>query len=154
VRWQWILGLVLAILAVALLARDLRRAGNDPFRRPVSLLMASLVVVILAGTHGGRLPDPWWLVLPASVLAWEAARGWRTLPRCHLREGGMGAWAAGLALAAAGLGLKDGGAVPLLAAAAIACVLGVFLMWRSRRREPSPFRPGDAERYERRTLPR
>lgn len=153
-RWQWIVGLVLALAAVGLLARDLRRAGNDPFRRPVTLLMACLVVVVLAGTHGGRLPDPWWLMLPASILAWEAVRGWRTLPRCHLREGGIGAWAAGLALAAAGLALREGFAVPLLAAAAAACALGVFLMWRSRRREPAPFRPGDPQHYERRAVRR
>ena len=148
------MGLVLALAAVALLARDLRRAGNDPFRRPVTLLMASLLVVVLAGTHGGRLPDPWWLVLPASILAWEAVRGWRTLPRCHLREGGMGAWAVGLGLAGAGLGLGGAHTLPLLVAAGVACALGVFLMWRSRRREPRPFRADDPQHYERRTLPR
>ena len=150
-RWQWIVGVVLALAAVALLARDLRRAGNDPQRRPVTLFMASLVVVVLAGTFGARrLPDPWWLLLPAGVLAWEAARGWRQLPRCRLRESGMAAWALGLALAAAGLAMAGPLAAPLLGAAAAAFGAGAFLIWRSRGREPRPWRSGDREHYERR----
>lgn len=154
-RWQWIVGIVLALAAVALLARDLRRAGNDPLRRPVTLFMASLVVVVLAGTFGARrLPNPWWLLLPAGVLAWEAARGWTQLPRCRLREGAMAAWALGLALAAVALATGGAMVAPLLGAAAAAFAAGIFLLWRSRAREPRPWRSADRERYERREAQR
>ena len=150
-RWQWLVGVVLAVAAVALLARDLRRARDDPLRRPVTLFMASLVVVVLAGTFGARrLPNPWWLLLPAGVLAWEAVRGWRQLPRCRLREGAMAAWALALALAAAALATAGAVVVPLLGAAAAAFVAGFFLLWRSRAREPRPWRSADREHYERR----
>jgi hypothetical protein len=116
--------------------------------------MASLVVVALAGTFGSRrVPNAWWLLLPAGVLAWEAARGWRQLPRCRLREGGMAAWGVSLALAAAGLSLGRF-MVPLLLAAAVAFAAGVALHWRSRAREPRPWRAGDPERYERREVRR
>ena len=152
---QWVIGIVLAIAAVLLLARDLRRAGRDPLRRPTTMLAGALVVVLLAGTFGGRtLPNPWWLALPAAILAWEAVRGWRRSPRCHLREGGIAAWAAGLALAAAGLGFGGAAASPLVLAAAVACAAGTALMWRSHQREPRPWREGDREHYERRDVPR
>jgi hypothetical protein len=154
-RWQWVVGVVLALAAVALLARDLRRAGSDPLRRPATLFMASLVVVVLAGTFGARqLPNPWWLLLPAGVLAWEAARGWRQLPRCRLREGGMAAWAVGLALTAVGLARGGSLAAALLGGAAAAFLLGAILVWRSRSREPQPWRGADREHYERRDAPR
>ena len=97
--------LILAAGAALLLARDLRRAWRDPLRRPVTLLMASLVAALLIGVIGGQShPSPWWLLVPGSVLVWEVVRGWRVVPRCHLREAGIGTFAAGLVLAAFGLG--------------------------------------------------
>src|SRR5215216_2233193 len=99
--------LILALGAVFLLARDLRRAWLDQLRRPVTLLVAALIAGLLIGALGGRPhPSPWWLALPGSVLAWEVGRGWRRAPRCHLWEAGVGAFAASFLLAAVGLGLR------------------------------------------------
>jgi hypothetical protein len=145
-----VIGVFLALAAILLLARDLRRAWRDPWRRPVTLLVAALIAVLLIGTLMERPhPDPWWLILPAAVLVWEVARGWRRVPRCHLWEGGIAAFAASVVLAL--LGLQGGRfAVPLLAASGVAGALGLVLLWRSRRREPRPWRPDDPVHYERR----
>jgi hypothetical protein len=148
--------LILALGAVLLLGRDMRRAWVDQLRRPVTLLVAALIAVLLIGSLGGRPhPSPWWLMLPASVLAWEVARGWRRAPRCHLREAGVGAFGVSLLLAAVGLGLK-GRSIPtaLLATAAVAAAVGIGLVWRSLRQEPRPWRVGDISHYERRTAHR
>jgi hypothetical protein len=144
--------LILALGAVLLLARDMRSAWLDQLRRPVTLLAATLVAVLLVGAIGGRAhPSPWWLVLPGSLLAWEVGRGWRRAPRCHLWEAGVGAFAASLLLAAVGLGLRGGSiAAALLATAAGAAAVGAGLLWRSRRREPRPWRASDTSHYERR----
>jgi hypothetical protein len=144
--------LILILGAVLLLARDMRRAWLDQLRRPVTLLVASLVAVLLVGAIGGRPhPSPWWLVLPGSLLTWEVGRGWRRAPRCHLREAGVGAFAASLLLAAVGLGLRGGSiAAAFLVAAAGAAVVGSGLFWGSLRREPRPWRAGDTSHYERR----
>ena len=150
-RWQWVVGIALALVAVVLFARDLRRADVDPLRRPATLFVGSLVVAMLAGTFGGRsLPNPWWLMLPAAVLAWEATRGWRKTPRCHRWEGGVAAWAVGLGLAAVGLGLAEAPDAPFLAAAAAACAAGAALMAWSFHREPRSWRRDDHAHYERR----
>ncbi len=144
--------LVLVLGAVLLLGRDMRRTWVDQLRRPVTLLVAALIAVLLIGALGGRPhPSPWWLVLPGSVLAWEVGRGWRRAPRCHLWEAGVGAFGASLLLAAVGLGLR-GGSIPtaLLATAAIAAGVGIGLVWRSLRQEPRPWRGGDTSHYERR----
>ncbi|HEU4351297.1 MAG TPA: hypothetical protein VFR66_05440 [Burkholderiales bacterium] len=144
--------LILAAGAALLLARDLRRAWRDPLRRPVSLLMASLVAVLLIGVVGGQShPSPWWLLVPGSVLVWEVVRGWRVVPRCHLREAGIGAFAASLVLAAFGLGIyEESMSSVLLAEAALmgAAALGLFAL--SHRREPRPWRTDDVKHYERR----
>ena len=148
--------LILALGAVLLLARDMRRAWLDRLSRPVTLLVATMVVVLLVGAIGGRShPSPWWLVLPGSLLAWEVRRGWRRAPRCHLWEAGVGAFAASLLLAAVGLGLGARNiAAPLLAIAAGAAAVGAGLLWRSRRREPRPWRASDISHYERRLAQR
>jgi len=147
---------ILALAAVLLLARDLHRAWLDRLRRPITLLIAALVAVLLVGMLGGRAqPSPWWLVLPGVILAWEVARGWRRTPRCHLWEAGVGAFVASLALAVAGLGLGEGNvATVLLGAAIAAAILGLGLLWQSRRREPRPWRVDDASHYERRSVDR
>jgi len=107
--------------------------------------------VLLAGMLGGREhPHPWWLALPAAILAWEVARGWRRTPRCHLWEAGVGAFALALGLAAFGLTLQSTLLVPALAASIVGCVL----LWLSRRREPRPWRAGDVSHYERRAVAR
>jgi len=156
VTLQFAVELILALGVVLLLVRDLRRAWRDALRRPVTLLMAALVAVLLVGSLGGRpYPHPWWLVLPAAVLAWEVARGWQRTPRCHLWETGVGAFGAGLLLAGTALGLGDGGvAEGLLAAAAAAALLGIALLWRSHAREPRPWRLDDVAHYERRSAQR
>ena len=148
--------LVLALGAALLLARDMRHAWLDRLRRPATLLVAALSAALLIGVLGGRPhPSPWWLVLPGSILAWEVGRGWRRAPRCHLWEAGVGAFGASLILAAVGLGLRDGGiATALLATAAGAAGVGVGLLWRSRRREPHPWRVDDMRHYERRAAQR
>ena len=148
--------LILALGAVLLLGRDMRRAWVDQLRRPITLLVAAVIAGLLIGTLGGRPhPSPGWLVLPGSVLAWEVGRGWRRAPRCHLWEAGIGAFGASLLLAAIGLGGRDG-SIPaaLLATAAVAAGVGVGLSWRSGRQEPRPWRVGDSSRYERRVAPR
>jgi hypothetical protein len=144
--------LILSLGAVLLLTRDLHRTWVDQLRRPVTLLVATLVAVVLIGAVGGRPhPSPWWLILPGAVLAWEVARGWHRAPRCHLREAGVGAFGASLLLAAVGLSLRGGSiASALLAAAAVATGVGVGLVWRSRRQESRPWRRGDTSHYERR----
>ena len=143
--WQLAIELALAAAALALLARDLYRAWRDKQRRPMTLLVAGLMVVLLAGVLGGReQPHPWWLVVPAAILGWEVARGWRRTPRCHLWEGGVGAFALGLAL----------GEFGLLVPAVAASIVGFVLLWLSRRREPRPWRADDVSHYERRTVPR
>jgi hypothetical protein len=148
--------LILALGAALLLARDMRRAWLDQLCRPVTLLVATLVAVLLVGAIGGRPhPSPWWLVLPGGLLAWEVGRGWRRAPRCHLWEAGVGAFAGSLLLASVGLGLRGSriGAA-LLATAAGAAVGGAGLLRRSRRREPRPWRAGDTSHYERRLAQR
>src|SRR5262245_17641234 len=113
--------LFLALMAVLLLARDVRRAWLDQVRRPSTLLMATLVTVLLAGTLGGRAhPSPWWLIVPGVVLAWEVRRGWRQTPHCHLWEAGVGAFAASLLLAVVGLELDGGSVATALLAASVA----------------------------------
>src|SRR5262247_1525911 len=94
----------LAIAAVLLLGRDLRRAWRDELKRPISLLAAAFLAALLIGTLAGDPhPSPWWLILPAGVLAWEVARGWRKTPRCHLWEAGVAAFSVSLLFAAVGL---------------------------------------------------
>jgi hypothetical protein len=156
VTLQSVIEIVLALAAVLLLARDLHRAWLDKLRRPVTLLIAALIAVLLVGTLGARAqPSPWWLVAPGAILVWEVGRGWRRTPRCHLWEGGVGAFAASLLLAVVGLGLGEGGlATALLSASAAAAILGIGLLWQSHRREPRPWRAGDASHYERRSAER
>jgi hypothetical protein len=147
---------MLAAGAAALLARDLRRAWRDPIRRPVSLLVASLMAALLIGVIvGGSHPSPWWLLLPGGILAWEVARGWRLVPRCHFREAGIASFAVGLVLAAIGLGASEGGtATVLLAMAAGMGLVAVALFATSHRREPRPWRADDVTHYERRAVQR
>ena len=53
--------IILAAAALSLLGRDLYRAWADKLRRPMTLVVAGLMVVLLAGTLGGRAhPSPWW----------------------------------------------------------------------------------------------
>jgi hypothetical protein len=152
---QSVIELILVLAAVLLLVRDLRRAWFDRLRRPITLLIAAAIAVLLIGTLGGRAyPSPWWLVVPGAILAWEVARGWRQTPRARLWEAGVAAFAASLLLVMVGLHLEGSVAIALLAGSGAAGVLGVGLMWRSRRREPRPWRAGDATHYERRSLPR
>jgi hypothetical protein len=145
-----VFGLLLALAAALLLARDVRRAWRDPWRRPITLLAAALIALLLIGTLMERdHPHPGWLFLPAGVLVWEVARGWRRAPRCRLWEGGIAALTASLVLAAIGLhGAVFAGV--LLAAAAVGAVTGCIVLWQSRRREPRPWRSGDRFHYERR----
>ena len=146
----------LAVGALLLLGRDLRRAWRDELRRPVSLLVAALISVLLIGTLAGEPhPSPWLLVLPAGVLAWEVARGWRRTPRCHVWETGVAVFAAALLFAVAGFAMREkGAATVLLAFGAVAGMLGLGLLWRSRRTEPRPWRVEDPDHYERRGAPR
>ena len=91
---QAVVELVLAVGAVLLLARDMRRAWLDQLRRPITLLVAASIAGLLLGAIvQPPYPSPWWLVLPGSVLAWEVGRGWRRAPRCHLWEAGVAAFA-------------------------------------------------------------
>lgn len=149
---QFAIELFLALAAVLLLGRDLRRAWRDELRRPISLLVAALVTALLLGALAGDPhPSPWWLLLPAGVLAWEVARGWRKTPRCHLWEAGVAAFGAGLAFAAVALAMRGGALTTgLLALGAVAGMLGLGLLWRSRRTEPRPWRLDDPDHYERR----
>jgi len=152
VTLQTAVEVLLAVAALLLLGRDLRRAWRDELRRPISLLVAALVTALLIGTLAGSPhPSPWWLALPAGVLAWEVARGWRRAPRCHLWEGGVAAFTASLLFAVVGLAMQGQGfAGTLLALAAAAGMAGLGLLWRSRRREPRPWRVEDPDHYERR----
>ena len=147
---------ILVVGAAGLLGRDVRRARHDRLRRPVTLLLASLIAALLMGTSGGRAhPDPLWLLLPAGVLTWEAARGWRRAPRCHLWEAGVAAGAASLSLTALGLGPMNGSSAVIVLGAAVG-LGGVAggLLWLSNRREPHPWRVHDVSHYERRSLQR
>ena len=148
---QTAIELALAVAALALLARDLYRAWRDAQRRPMTLFVTGLMVALLAGVLGGReQPHPWWLAVPAAILGWEVARGWRRTPRCHLWEAGVGAFALAVALAALGLTVLR----MLLVPAVTASIVGFVLLWLSRRREPRPWRPDDVNHYERRAVPR
>jgi hypothetical protein len=150
---QFLVEVMLAVAALLLLARDLRRARLDRLRRPITLLAAALIVVVLAGTFGGRThPSLWWLVLPAAILLWEVARGWRMTPRCHLWEVGVASFALGLLLALVGHAVET--EIWPFAASMVAGILGVGLLWRSHLREPRPWRAGDVSHYERRSRPR
>jgi len=148
--------LILAAGAGLLLARDLGRAWRDPLRRPVTLLVAAFIAVLLIGVIGGAShPSPWWLFVPGCILAWEVARGWRLVPRCHLREAGIGMFALGLLLAALALGMEQGViATVLLATAAAMGVAAATLFVLSHRREPRPWRADDIRHYERRAMQR
>lgn len=151
-RLQAAIELALALGAVMLLARDLHRAWLDQLRRPITLLISALLAALLAGAFGGRPhPSPWWLMLPVAILAWEVLRGWRRVPRSHLREAGIGAFAVSLVLGAVGLAAGAGSAAAaLLAGAGCGAVVGAGLVWRARRQEPRPWRSGDTGHYERR----
>jgi hypothetical protein len=153
---QAVVEVVLAVGAAFLLFRDVRRALRDRLRRPVTLLVATLIAILLIGVLGGQShPSPWWLLVPGGILAWEVARGWRVVPRCHLRETGIGLFALGLLLAAVGLGMESGiTASALLAAAAGAGLAALVLFVLSNRREPRPWRADDVSHYERRSIPR
>lgn len=144
--------LILAAGAAALLARDLRRAWRDPLRRPVTLLVAALMAALVIGVIiGGSHPSPWWLLVPGGVLVWEVVRGWRVVPRCHLREAGIGTFAAGMVLAAFGLGMYvEAMSTVLLAATALMGAAALVLFWLSHHREPRPWRADDVKHYERR----
>lgn len=148
--------LVLAVGAAGVLIRDVGRSWRDRLRRPVTLLVPSLLSALLIGVAGGRAhPDPWWLLLPAGMLTWEVVRGWRRAPRCHLWEAGVGAFAASLLLSALALGLGNGRTAPILLGAAVGLAgVAVGLLWGSHRREPPPSRPGDVNHYERRSMQR
>lgn len=146
--------ILLAVCALFLLGRDLWRTWRDPLKRPITLFVAAAIAVLLIGTVAGRShPHPWWLVLPAAVLAWEFARGWRRTPRCHLWEGGVGLFAASLVMAAVGLGFEALGA-PMLSLSALAALAGIGLLGRSRHTEPRPWRADDRDHYERRQIAR
>jgi hypothetical protein len=148
---QSIIELALGLMALALLARDLYRAARDPQRRPMTLFVAAAMVVLLAGVVGsGGRPSAWWLAVPAGILAWEVARGWRRTPRCHLREAAYGAFGMSLVLAALGLEVAHAWLDFAVAASAV----GLALLWLSRRREPRPWRADDVAHYERRVMPR
>jgi len=148
---ELILGLALGAAAALLLGRDLYRAWRDPLRRPMTLLVAAIIVVVLIGTVGRAHPSPLWLLLPAAILGWEVERGWRRTPRCRLWEAGVAAFAINLALGAAGLLLSRS---LVLGAAAACAAAGLALFWSSRRREPRPWRTDDVAHYERRSTPR
>src|SRR5262245_54063994 len=113
--------LFLALGALLLLGRDLRRAWRDELKRPISLLMAALVAALLIGTLADHPhPSPWLLLLPAGILAWEVARGWRRTPRCHLWEAAVAAFGTSLLFAAAALAMNaEGLTATLLALAAM-----------------------------------
>jgi len=149
---QSVVELVLAVGAVLLLTRDMRRAWLDQLRRPITLLMAASIAGLLLGAIvEPPYPSPWWLLLPGSVLAWEVGRGWRRAPRCHLWEAGVGAFAVSLLLTAVALGSAVASVAPvLLMAGGATAAVGAGLLWRSRRREPRPWRLDDVTHYERR----
>jgi len=146
---------LLAVAALLLLGRDLRRAWRDPLKRPITVFVAAAIAVLLVGALAGRAhPHPWWLVIPAAILVWEVARGWRRTPRCHLWEAGVGAFAGSLLFAATGLVLGGALAAAILALSGLAALLGLVLLWRSRHTEPRPWRAEDPDHYERRRTAR
>src|SRR6185503_9545727 len=112
---QSVVELVLAVGAVLLLARDMRRAWLDQLRRPITLLVAASIAGLLLGAIvQPPYPSPWWLVLPGSVLAWEVGRGWRRAPRCHLWEAGVAAFAVSVLVTAVALGSEVASVAPVL----------------------------------------
>jgi hypothetical protein len=149
---QAVVELVLAVGAVLLLARDMRRAWLDQLRRPITLLVAASIAGLLLGAIvQPPYPSPWWLILPGSVLAWEVGRGWRRAPRCHLWEAGVAAFAVSLLVTAVALGSEVASVAPvLLIAGGATAAVGVGLLRRSGRREPRPWRLDDVTHYERR----
>lgn len=148
---QSLIGAALGLMALALLGRDLYRAARDPLRRPMTLIVAAMMVVLLAGVAGsGTALRAWWLVVPAAILAWEFARGWRRTPRSHLREAAYGAFGASLGLAALGLEV----ARAWLDFAVAASAVGLAFLWFSHRHEPRPWRADDVAHYERREVSR
>ena len=150
---QLLLELLLAAAAFGLLLHGAYRTWRDPYRRPVALLLWAFLTAILAGIVGGTPhPLPWWLALPAAVLAWEAARGWKRAPRCHLREGGLGILALALLVYVATLAVPSWGrlAASGLALAGMLAALGGVLLLAARLREPAPWRLADWTHYERR----
>ena len=150
---KWVLGAILAAAALALFARDLRRALFDEQRRPVTLFVGAAIAVLMVATLGARRPpSAWWLAVPAALLAWEAVRAWRWTPRSRLWQAGMAAFGAALVLCAAALASQ--GDALLLSLAGGASAAGVGLLWASWRREPRPWRAGDPVHYERRAAPR
>jgi hypothetical protein len=65
--------------------------------------------------------------------------------------GGRRGFTAALLFAVAGLAMRgEGTTITLLALAAVAGMLGLCLLWRSRRTEPRPGRIEDPDHYERR----
>ena len=61
--------LILALGTAVLLGRDVRRAWRDPLRRPITLLMATVMASLLIGVYGGQVhPSAWWLVVPGCAL--------------------------------------------------------------------------------------
>lgn len=146
----------LALGALVLLARDVQRARRDHHRRPITVFMAGLMTVVLSGALGGSPhPDPGWLILPGSILAWEAARGWRLAPNSRRWEAGVAAFALGVLLAMIALSLTSGDvAWALLGSALGTGLVGALLLWRSRRIEPRAWRANDSSHYERRSHPR
>jgi hypothetical protein len=152
VTLQLTLEIVLAATALALLTRGVHRVWLDQLRRPVTLLVwAFLTAILLGAIGGGQHPDPWWFVLPAAVLVWEAQRGWRQAPRCHLWEVGIGALSAALALYILSLGAAPAWLAPTALSLAVGLALiGAGLLFRSRRREPTISRSDDWAHYERR----
>ena len=128
---QLLLELVLAGTALGLLAHGVYRTWLDPFRRPATLLLWAFLTAIFAGVIGSPPhPRPWWFVLPTALLLWEAVRGWKRAPRCHLREGGLGALAAALACYVLTLAVPTWGALALsgLSIAGALALVGVGLL--------------------------
>jgi len=154
---QLLIELALAGTALVLLGHGIHRTWRDPNRRPITLLMWVFLTAILAGVIGSPPhPRPWWFILPAAVLLWEARRGWLRAPRCHLREAGLGALAAALGVYVLTLALPTWGILALsgLSVASAMAVVGGGLLLCARVREPAPWRLTDWTHYERRQTPR
>lgn len=156
-RSQLLLEILFAATALVLLGYGIYRTWLDQLRRPITLLLWAFLTAIFAGVIGSPPhPRAWWFALPAGVLAWEAVRGWTRAPRCHLRESGLAALAAALVTYVLTLFLPAWGPLALggLSLAVALALVGLGLLIRSHRREPSPGRPGDGTHYERRGAPR